>query len=267
MPKFRAIVFDFFGTLTHAVDRGPWHAAIARQLGCDPDALTTVLDRSFYTRSRGVLGSPEATLRWVCAQLGVDPPSARLRAALRARRAAIRADTVLRADAVATLHQVRLRGVRTAVISDCGYELPAILPSLPIAPLLDTAIYSVDVGQCKPHPAIYHAACRRLGVEPRECLYVGDGGSYELTGAAAFGMTAVRLAAPDLGRHLVFVTDDYAGPAVDTLTRVLDFLPPAGAPRRRRCHLGISHGRPSGARRFTLAQPLRPRRRTGAATG
>lgn len=40
-------------------------------------------------------------------------------------------------------------------------------------------------------------ATRALGVEPGECLYVGDGGSRELTGAQALGMAAVRLAAPE----------------------------------------------------------------------
>jgi hypothetical protein len=78
-------------------------------------------------------------------------------------------------------------------------------------------------------------------------------------------MTAVRLAAPDLGRHLVFMTDDYAGPAVDSLSGVLDFLPPAGVPRWRRCHRPPRRGRHEGARRFTLVQPLRRRRRAAAA--
>jgi putative hydrolase of the HAD superfamily len=38
-------------------------------------------------------------------------------------------------------------------------------------------------------------------------------------------MQAVRLAAPDLGGHLVFhADDDWTGPAVGSLTEVLDVL-------------------------------------------
>jgi putative hydrolase of the HAD superfamily len=38
-------------------------------------------------------------------------------------------------------------------------------------------------------------------------------------------MTAVRLAAPDLADHLVFGRDiEFAGPAVSTLTELLDFI-------------------------------------------
>lgn len=222
---YRAVLFDFFGTLTEAVVRGPWHAAIARRLGCDPDALAAVLDRSFRARSRGVFGTAEATLRWVCDQLGADPPADRLRSAQRARVAAVWADTMLRPDAPGALAAVRTRGLRTAVVSDCGYELPAFLPRLPIARLLDTCVYSVDIGECKPHPAMYLAACDRLRVPPEECLYLGDGGSQELTGAAAVGMYPVRLAAPDLTHHLVFSPDRaFSGPVVGSLTEILGLL-------------------------------------------
>jgi putative hydrolase of the HAD superfamily len=225
MSSYRAVLFDFFGTLTHAVARGPWHAAIARGLGCDPTAFTAALDRSFRTRSRGVFGTPEATLRWLCDQLGVDPPADRLRAALHARVEAVRADTRLRREAVAALAAVRARGLRTAVVSDCGYELPQFLPALPVAPLLDARVFSVEVGECKPHPAVYRAACERLDVAPYECLYVGDGGGQELTGAIAAGMDAVRFAAGDLGGHLVFAPDrDFTGATIRSLTEVTRLL-------------------------------------------
>jgi putative hydrolase of the HAD superfamily len=135
--------------------------------------------------------------------------------------AAVRADTVLRPEAVPVLADLRRRGLRTAVVSDCWYELPAFLPDLPVAALLDTCVYSVDVGRCKPHPDMYLTACARLDVEPYECLYVGDGGSHELSGAAAVGIPAVRLNAPDLAGHLVFATDDdWTGPVIASLDEV-----------------------------------------------
>jgi putative hydrolase of the HAD superfamily len=220
-------VFDFFGTLTRSVRRGPQHADIARALGCDPDAVLSVLDRTFQVRARGDLGSAEATLRWVTEQAGGRPRAAQLQAAVPARVDALKADTRLRADAESVLRAVRQRGLRTALISDCTHELPAFLPSMPIAPLLDVTVFSVEVGRCKPDPLIYLEACRRMRVAPEDCLYVGDGGSHELTGAAAVGMTAVRLAAPDLADHLVFDADeDFAGLSVPSLTAVLDLLDP-----------------------------------------
>jgi len=225
MPAYRAVVFDFFGTLTRSVQRGPQHAEIARALGADPEAVVGVLDRTFRARARGRYGSAEATLRWVIEQAGGRPRTAELRAAMPARIDALKADTRLRADAVSALTAIRSRGLRTGLISDCTHELPAFLPSLPVAPLLDTTVYSVELGVCKPDPLIYVAACRELGVAPTDCLYVGDGGSHELTGAAAVGMTPVRLAAPDLANHLVFDADtNFAGHTVRSLTEVLTLL-------------------------------------------
>jgi putative hydrolase of the HAD superfamily len=225
MPVCRAVLFDFFGTLTKAVDRGPWHAAIARRLGCDPAAFEQALDRSFRARSRGVFGTAEATLRWVCDQLGADPPTERLHRAVRARTVAVWADTRLRPEAVAALTAIRARGLRTAVVSDCAHELPAFLPALAVAPLLDACVYSVEVGECKPHPAMYTTACQRLGVPPEECLYIGDGGSQELTGATAVGMSAARLAADDLDGHLVFSPDRaFAGPSIGSLSDVVRLI-------------------------------------------
>jgi putative hydrolase of the HAD superfamily len=225
MPAYRAVVFDFFGTLTRSVQRGPQHAEVARALGADADAVCGVLDRTFRARAVGSYGSAEATLRWVIEQAGGRPRSAHVRAGVPARVRALKADTRLRADAVSALRAIKSRGLGTALISDCTHELPAFLPGLPVAPLLDATIYSVRLGVCKPDPRIYLAACDELGVEPHECLYVGDGGSHELTGAASVGMTPVRLAAPDLANHLVFDADtNFAGRTVRSLTQVIDLV-------------------------------------------
>jgi putative hydrolase of the HAD superfamily len=211
--------------LTCSVRRGPQHAAVARSLGCDPDVVTGVLDRSFPARARGIFGSAEDTLRWVIEQAGGRPRPAQLAAAMPARIDALRADTALRADAVSALSALKDRGLATALVSDCTHELPAFLPGLPVAGLLDARIFSVELGVCKPDPRIYLAACDQLGVMPEECLYVGDGGSHELTGAEAVGMTAVRLAAPDLVDHLVFDRDTaFDGPTVTSLTEVVGLV-------------------------------------------
>jgi len=225
MSAYDAVVFDFFGTLTRSVQRGPQHAAIARALGADPEAVRGVLDRTFRARAVGRYGDAAATLRWVIEQAGGRPGQSAVSAGVPARVDALKADTRLREDAVSALAAIRRRGLRTAVVSDCTHELPAFLPGLPVAPLLDARVFSVELGVCKPDPRIYLAACDQLGVSPQECLYVGDGGSQELTGAEAVGMTAVRLAAPDLGDHLVFDQDTaFAGRSIKNLAEVLTLV-------------------------------------------
>jgi putative hydrolase of the HAD superfamily len=225
MCPYEAVLFDFFGTLTQAVSRGRAHTHLARWLGCDPRLFTAVLDRTFVERARGGYGSASQSLRRVAETVGVRPTRAQLAAVLPARIEAVRADTRLRAEAVPVLRAVRARGLRTGLVSDCGYELPRYLPELPIAPLLDTCVYSVEVGACKPDRRMYLTACRRLGVAPDRCLYIGDGGSQELSGARAVGMTAVQLTAPDLAGHLRFNGEHgWTGRTAGTLTEAIRYL-------------------------------------------
>ena len=224
MP-YRAVLFDFFGTLTQAISRGPAHAHIARWLGCDPRAFTSALDRTFLERARGGYGTAQQSLRRVAEEAGALPGRTRVAVALPVRVAAVRADTRLRAEAVPVLRGLRERGLRTGLISDCTHELPRYLPAMPIAPLLETCVYSIEVGACKPDPRMYLTACERLAVEPAECLYIGDGGSQELSGARAVGMTAVRLAARDLGRHLRFNGEQgWTGHTARTLREAVTYL-------------------------------------------
>ena len=223
MP-FRAVLLDFFNTLTRAVRRGPRHAEIARSLGCDPQTWVEVLDRTYAARSRGSYGSAEDGLRRVAHEAGGNPSDAEISAAVLARIVAVREDAILRDEVGSMLGTLRRMGLRTAVVSDCWFEVPVFLPRLAIAPLINAYVFSVDVGAAKPHPSMYLTACDRLGVRPRDCLYVGDGGSLELSGARRLGMTAVRLDAPDLGTHLTFNADrDWTGPVLDSLDAVAPF--------------------------------------------
>ncbi|GIH12522.1 HAD family hydrolase [Rugosimonospora africana] len=233
MSGFRAVLFDFFGTLTTAVGRGEAHADIARRLGCSPAAFYAELDQSFPARARGGYGSPAEALRRVARNAGGDPTDDQLAEALVARVAAVRADTRLRAETLPVLTALRRRGLLTGLVSDCCHELPLFLPALPVASLLTTCVYSIELATCKPDPRMYLTACERLGVRPQQCLYVGDGGSRELSGAEAAGMTAVRLVATDLAGHLTFNRDEgWTGREIPSLSETLPLV--AGLPARAR---------------------------------
>jgi putative hydrolase of the HAD superfamily len=239
---YRAVVFDFFGTLTEAVQRGPGHDHVAALLGCPPAAFARALDETFTDRSTASLGDAIGALGVVARLAGAHPTITALRAAYAARVDAVRADTRLRPDAVTVLRSLRRSGLRTAVVSDCTPELAEFWPELPIAPLVNARVFSTEERHHKPHPRMYSVATARLDVEPASCLYVGDGGSHELSGAAAVGMTPVKLAAADLGRHLVFRPDPWQGFEIATLTEVLDVVPPPTIPTDRRPSVSLSTG-------------------------
>jgi putative hydrolase of the HAD superfamily len=221
----RAVLFDYFGTLTRAVRRGPAHQRMARRLGCDPDEWLDLMEKTYYLRASGRLGEPAEVLHDLARLLGGRPSRGAVRRVCSERISAVGADGPLRPESVPVLQALCAGGLRTAVVSDCWYELPALLPSLPVHPLLDAHVFSIEVGRCKPHPSMYLTACERLGVAPHECLYIGDGGSEELSGAMRLGLRAVRLAAPDLVDHLVFRRDEaFAGLSIASLTEVVPLV-------------------------------------------
>ena len=220
---YLAVVFDFFGTLTGAMRRGPAHLQAARALGCDPTAFIDMLDRTYQARASGQYGDPGMGLYRIARQLGGSPGPRQVAEAVDLTASALRDGIRLRSDAIRTLWRLRNAGLRIGLVSDCTHDLPAMLASMPIADLLDATVYSVHLGVTKPHPALFHTACHRLGVPAEQCLYVGDGGGRELSGARSIGMTAVRLAAPDLAGHLVFDREqDWAGATVTSLSAAAD---------------------------------------------
>jgi putative hydrolase of the HAD superfamily len=88
------------------------------------------------------------------------------------------------------LEQLRTRGVRLGLISNCSVEEVTAWGTSELAPMFDEVVFSYQVGHLKPDAEIYLHACRRLDVPPVGAIFVGDGGSDELHGAARVGMRA-----------------------------------------------------------------------------
>jgi len=227
MP-FAAVIFDFFGTLTPSTPDHIWHAHTARSaapLGVDVAAWRQALNDSYGERATGVLGDLPATFRELARRNGIVPDDHALAAACAVRVAAQRELFVFRPDALAVLAEVRSRGHRVGVLSDCTIELAEAWSQLPVADLVDARVLSCEVGRRKPDPELFAMIASRLGVAPRQCLYIGDGGGRELTGASRCGMRAVMLRADDWAVNVAHGReDDWPGPSVPSLSAVLSLL-------------------------------------------
>jgi putative hydrolase of the HAD superfamily len=215
----RAVVFDLYGTL---IDDAPpddyqrFLVRTAQAIGADPERFHAAWrehDVARYT------GSIESCFEKICADVGVVD----FRAALDLRLERMRRVLVPRYDAVATLEALRGRGLRLGMISNATSEISGLWAESALAPLFDAALFSADEGMMKPDPRLYRRAAQLLGVEPGECLFVGDGAYRELQGAEAVGMTAVLIRAPyDEWEHEG--TIGWQGPRVAALSEVLDLV-------------------------------------------
>jgi putative hydrolase of the HAD superfamily len=223
------VIFDYFGTLTvatTAATRRTGTDRVAAALGVPSEILFAATTSSFTERSTGRCGDTRTTMAWLADRCGHRPDAAQLESACGVRfEIECGYARMLRDDALVTLHALREEGLRIGVVSDCTHELPEIWNQLPLAPLVDAVVFSITVGERKPHASMYRSVCDRLGVDAPEAIYLGDGGSNELTGARHVGMSAVRLVADDAADALVYDREpDWTGPVVHSLTEFASAL-------------------------------------------
>jgi putative hydrolase of the HAD superfamily len=221
-----AVIFDFYGTLTPVSPDEAWAsnaASLAAAFGVSPAALVAVLDESFPDRMTGALGTVRQTMRALADRLGVVLSDEQLDEVSRIRRERQELMFALRPEALPVIAQLRELGLKIGLLSDCTSELPDAWSRLPLSQLVDAAVFSCVEGTRKPDPRLFLAVAARLPADPARCLYVGDGGGRELTGASAVGMRAVLLAGPDWLRSRVRGQEaeaDWTGPRITSLTEL-----------------------------------------------
>jgi putative hydrolase of the HAD superfamily len=135
----------------------------------------------------GAFGSAEGDIAAVLEAAGVRPERETVRELTRRTEQFLRTGVKLYDDSVPTLRELRRRGRRTAVVSNCDHTTGPVVERLGLDAESDAVILSFEVGAAKPDPTIYRAALERLEVEPGETAFVDDQVGY-CDGAAELGM-------------------------------------------------------------------------------
>ena len=93
-------------------------------------------------------------------------------------------------DAPPFLAAIAARRIPTALVSNTIFGLGRTWEER-LAEWFPIRVLSREFGFVKPHPGIFLEAARRLKVDPKDCLYVGDLLLSDVWGAQRVGMTAV----------------------------------------------------------------------------
>ena len=227
---FQGVVFDLFGTLVPEFSRSDFYDAVRRMstiVGADAARFEAEWNATALVRQTGGFTTVEENVRSICASLAIEPSDDAVERALDVRLGLYRTWFHPRVGALETLAELRGRGYPIGLISMCAPDAPAMWRASPLAPLVDVEVFSSEVGLRKPEAAIYRYAADGLGVDPRDCLYCGDGSYGELSGAAAVGMTAYLIADPsvDPEESLTPEREEWDGPEVSDLRELLALLP------------------------------------------
>lgn len=227
--KYRAVIFDLFGTLVETWSRSAFEGFLVRAAGvlcAPPEEFARLWLATASHRMTGKFATTLANFEHICQVMSLPAETSRLREAARIRLDFTRDSLIWRHDALDTLTSLRASGKKTGLISDCSCEVPELWDSTPVAPLIDVAVFSCIVGIQKPDPHIYALACDRLRVPPEECLYVGDGDSRELTGAAEAGLHPVLLRAIDdrVADPYRLEAEEWEGTVIERLSEVVELV-------------------------------------------
>jgi putative hydrolase of the HAD superfamily len=223
--KYRAVIFDLFGTLVGSISSQEYErvvAGMASLLSAPVEDFVRSWNGIFDDIMRGAL---QDCIARVCGAFDLLPDDAQVEHFCQAISDVTDRGMRPREDAVDVLRRLRSAGYKTGLISDCASEVPSLWEGFALRPLIDAPVFSCSVGLKKPDPKIFRLAAGLLDVRPADCLYVADGMSDELEGAAAVGMSSVLIRVPgendDLYRSIV---ESWDGPRVSSLTEVLSLL-------------------------------------------
>jgi len=227
--KYKAVIFDLFGTLVDNFTESEYQRVLREMsvaLNAPHDTFSKLWRDSFYLRTNGTHRTHQESIRYICNQVGVTIPEEQVQKASDIRLDYTVRTLVPRPATLPTINTLKSTGYKVGLISDCSPETPEVWPKTPFNNIFDITVFSCAVSLKKPDPRIYRYACDRLGVKPEDCLYVGDGSSNELTGAAAVGLHPILICDPGdtADTHFVDKEQNWTGPVISSLNEVLDIV-------------------------------------------
>lgn len=190
MSEIRAVLIDLYDTLVWT-EWPSMRAALEARFGLSEADLLRAFARTRPARSVGAFANAEADLAAILEAAGIDADPELVRE-LDAERTKILLGSGVRLweDSIPAVRELRRRGLRTAVVSNCDHVTRPIVEHLGLEREFDAVILSFEVGFAKPDPGIYRAALDALGgVEPAAAAFVDDQDAY-CDGAAELGMRA-----------------------------------------------------------------------------
>jgi putative hydrolase of the HAD superfamily len=187
-----AVLFDLYDTLVWT----EWpllRERLSEAIGATEGDLMKGFERTHSARGVGTFGSAEGDIEAVLREAGGSPSREQVRELTNAA-----AETLLDGgvhlfeDSLPVLRELRRRGVRTVIVSNCDHLTRPVVDALGLEREVDAVVLSFEVGAMKPDAEIYRVALERVGAAPERTTFVDDQPGY-LDGAAALGMRTVQV--------------------------------------------------------------------------
>lgn len=192
--KIKAVIFDMFETLiTHYQCPLYFGAQMAADVGIPEENFQALWRPTEDDRTIGKL-SVEEVVEMILRKN--ECYSEQLVKRIVEKRIAVKEECFqnLHPEILPMLSELKKRGLAVGLISNCYSEEADVIRHSRLMPYFDAVYLSYEQGIQKPDEEIFCRCVDFLSVKPEECVYVGDGGSYELETARRLGMNAVQAA-------------------------------------------------------------------------
>lgn len=218
----RAVLIDLYDTLVYS--GWPWlKGEFAKLLSVTTDQVSEALTVTRTLRSIGSFPDVQAdTKNWLEA-LHIEPDDALVDKVVQMEEEAMRVGVLLYEDSLPAVHDLRSRGIPTALVSNCSHSTRPIVDRLRLGEVFDVVVLSFEVGSRKPDEAIYRESLKRLGVPPEEvgsCIMVDDQAEY-CDGAAAVGLGTRLILRPSAKLEEGVSADARGHTVITSLTQIL----------------------------------------------
>ena len=191
--SYTAVIFDLYGTLVENFSLKAYDKVqeeMAKILNVSYPKFWQAMGETIKDRSLGNL-SPEENIVEVCRRLGTKADRTQIEQIVFLKDEFTRHSIIPEPKVLEALDLLKRNGLYIGLITNCNAAVPRFFPESPLSQYIDVPVFSCEERIKKPSHRIYEIACERLNVQPQKCIYVGDGSSEELTGAAAVGLLPI----------------------------------------------------------------------------
>jgi putative hydrolase of the HAD superfamily len=194
--SYEAVLLDLYDTLVWS-GWARWERTLAARLRVSEAELARVFDETRPARSVGAHADHDGDVAAVIEGLGLEPTLELIQVVRSLEEREIMQDIHLFEDSLPVVRELRTRGVRTALVSNCSHNTRPVVERLGLESEFDALILSFEVASRKPQPEIYRIALERVGItDPSRSVFVDDQVEY-CDGAAAVGLETRLILRPD----------------------------------------------------------------------
>ena len=198
MPRLEACLVDAYDTIV-TCDFSVLRRELPALAGLPEDAWNEGYNRLHAMLGDGRMSKAEAFGEILRAH-GREPRPGLVRRMVATDRELLLAHSRLFDDALPFLENLRARGIKIAIVSNCTENTRPMLTAFGVDALADTLVLSCEVRASKPAPEIFLCALGRLGVSAEAAVFVDDQASY-CAGSVAVGISAAQIVRSGLDGH------------------------------------------------------------------